>query len=136
MRGYEEGCIAVKQSQKANGRRCFCTVMIGIESQSTKRVTDREIAAAIADHVLSPPGWRDRYFPHVFHSGSGFPLQYTHHRKTYFWFVTADRGKARSWIINAALRGYAVFRGYSLSDTLTGGPGTIAQVRERGRLPW
>ena len=99
------------------------------------KLADREIAAAIADHLLSPPGCRGRYYPLVLHNGGGFPLPYTHHRKNCFWFVTADRAKARRWIIEAALRDYAVFRGYSLSCGTSGSPGTIAEVRESG-LPW
>jgi len=59
------------------------------------------------------------------------PLPYDWHQTNFVGISTDDHARAKEWIIEAQMRGYAVFRTWHTKDGGGSGKGTIADWRSR-----
>jgi hypothetical protein len=76
-----------------------------------------------------PPG-RRAYHLMVRHDGAPCPLSYGRKGKNHFFIATRDRDRARRWIIEALMAGYAVNRRTSGRNGTGYGYGSLTQLRQ------
>ena len=119
------------------------------------RTTDREVAEKIAAYLMTmypPPyllsvihdAWskgavRDyermrKKYPDLYDAREPVgpcPLRFDWKRKNIFGIRKRDEETARAWIIDAAIRGYSVFRSSEGFKSLASGSGSIAACRQR-----